>query len=229
MKKLVDYSDSDSETEEPLVKRKKRCQVKKDEWVCEINKKNREKGKEYCSKKKVDGEWKRNIRKPKRVMKPRCTCKEKGKSVIRCHSISEDDRKLLFAEYITICKNAKKTKSYTVEYLTYSYFKNFKNINFYNSIRPRKLKGDPKVTDIRALKYAPSGEIFYKLRFTTEYTLLNQRKNVRISKTPFENIPELYTECRNITNKKKYSDLQQLKNSMPRDYQNYYDNLPHED
>lgn len=49
------------------------------------------------------------------------------------------------AEYITICKNAKKAKPYTVEYLNYSYFKNFININFSNSIRPGKMKGDPKV------------------------------------------------------------------------------------
>lgn len=49
------------------------------------------------------------------------------------------------AEYISICKNAKKSKSYTVEYLSYSYFKNFKNLQFDNSIRPGKMKGDPKV------------------------------------------------------------------------------------
>ncbi|CAG4943285.1 unnamed protein product [Parnassius apollo] len=305
--KLVDYSDTDSESEEPVIKRKKRCQVKKEEWTSEINKKNREKGKEYCGKKKVDGEWKKNIKKPKKVLKPRCSCKEKRNSVIQCHSISEDDRKILFdkfwnmtwdekrvyvdnlvkvlhtnrqrdrkdpqkskrvntfiyylkkgedmirvcktlflntfsigksciwgwkveiggkntdeqlpestqrnpfdqeiktlqdflddlpkmpshycrkrttqtyiqpdisskqqlykmykdySEYITICKNAKKSKPYTVEYLNYSYFKNFKNLQFYTSIRPGKMKGDPKVTDIRALKYAPSGEIFYYL------------------------------------------------------------------
>lgn len=44
------------------------------------------------------------------------------------------------AEYITICKNAKKVKPYQVEYLNYSFFKNFKEMNFYNSIRPGKMK-----------------------------------------------------------------------------------------
>lgn len=85
-----------------------------------------------------------------------------------------------------------------------------------------------QVTDIRALQYTASGEIFYKLRFSEEYKLLQQRRNARINKTPLENIPILYTDRRKIT-KKKFLDLQQLKNAMPRDYQNYYDNLPHED
>ncbi|CAG5020647.1 unnamed protein product [Parnassius apollo] len=64
--KLVDYSDTDSESEEPVIKRKKRCQVKKEEWTSEINKKNREKGKEYCGKKKVDGEWKKKYKETKK-------------------------------------------------------------------------------------------------------------------------------------------------------------------
>lgn len=97
--KLVDYSDSESESDEPIVKRKKRCQVKKVEWASEINKKNRENGKQYCGKKKVDGEWQRNIKKPKKELKPRCSCKEKRNSVIRCHIISEDDRKMLFDKF----------------------------------------------------------------------------------------------------------------------------------
>ncbi|CAG5042428.1 unnamed protein product [Parnassius apollo] len=64
------------------------------------------------------------------------------------------------------------------------------------------MKGDPKVTDIRALKYAPSGEIFYKLKLTDEYKLLNQRRNARINNIPFNNIPNLYNERRKITKKK---------------------------
>lgn len=52
-KKLVDYSETDSEPDEPVIKRKKRCQVKKEEWADEINKKNREMGREYKGKKKL--------------------------------------------------------------------------------------------------------------------------------------------------------------------------------
>lgn len=43
-----------------------------------------------------------------------------------------------------------------------------------------------------------------------------------------ENLPQLYNERRKIT-KKKFNDLQQLKSSMPTDFQNYYDNLPYDD
>lgn len=129
------------------------------------------------------------------------------------------------AEYITFCKKARKAKPYNVEYLTYSYFKNFKDVAFYKSIRPGKMKGDPKVTDIRGLKYMPSGEISYKLNFSDAYKPLNQRK---FANTPVKNLTNLYKERRKIT-KKKYLDLQQLKTAMPKDYQTFYDNLPHED
>lgn len=83
-----------------------------------------------------------------------------------------------------------------------------------------------QVTDIRALKYTAPGEIFYKLKFIEEYQLLSQPRNARINNIPFHNLPNLYNKRRKIT-KKKFLDIKQLKNSMPRDYQNYYDNLPH--
>ncbi|CAF4910209.1 unnamed protein product [Pieris macdunnoughi] len=301
MNKLVDYSDS--EPDKPVIKRKKRCQVKKEDWSSEVNTKNREKGKEYCDycaskhkkalfiatftntltiqkialfKPKKDlcdicNEYKLghitketyddHVNKKNEARMEKESAKEKKEFVF-----SEDLQAVLLAsrsnvssnyyktklcvhnwciydmktsdgycflwneaeaEYITICKKAKKSKPYIVEYLNYSYFKNFKNLQFYNSIRPGKMKGDPKVTDIRAFKYAPSREIFYKLKLTKEYKLLNQRRNARINNIPFHNLPDLYNERRKIT-KKIYLDLQQLKNSMPRDYQNYYGNLPHE-
>lgn len=98
-KKLVDYSDSDSEPKEPAMKRKKRCQVKKSEWASEINKKNREKGKEYYGTKKINDAWKRDIKKPKKNLKPRCNCKERRNGAIQCHLISQEDREALFAKF----------------------------------------------------------------------------------------------------------------------------------
>lgn len=84
------------------------------------------------------------------------------------------------------------------------------------------------MTDLRALKYVPTGEIFYKLRFPEEFQMLDQRRNKSQAAIAFENIPGQYNERIKIT-KKKYSDLQLLKNSMPKDYQTFYDNLPHDD
>lgn len=50
------------------------------------------------------------------------------------------------AEYLNICRTAKtNNKKYRCEYLTFPYFKDFKEIALYKSIRPGKMKGDPKV------------------------------------------------------------------------------------
>lgn len=45
---------------------------------------------------------------------------------------------------------------------------------------------------------------FYKLRFSEDYKLLNQRRNARVNKIPFENITNLYNERRKITKKKVF-------------------------
>ncbi|KAF9810155.1 hypothetical protein SFRURICE_012188, partial [Spodoptera frugiperda] len=49
------------------------------------------------------------------------------------------------------------------------------------------------VTDIRALQYKPSGEIFYKLRFGDEWKLLNQRKTP-VEAVPVDNLKNRYDE-----------------------------------
>lgn len=50
------------------------------------------------------------------------------------------------AEYLNVCRTAKSNnKRYKCEYLTFDYFKDFKQVAFYKSIRPGKMKGDPKV------------------------------------------------------------------------------------
>lgn len=51
------------------------------------------------------------------------------------------------AEYYNICKNARTNpEPYDVTYLNHSFFKSFKNVEFFRSIRPGKKKGDPKVS-----------------------------------------------------------------------------------
>lgn len=98
--KLVDYSDSsESELDEPRVKRKKRFQVKKSEWYVEKNRLNREKGHAYFGKRKLSDKWVKNIPKPKKEMKPRCKCSEFKSGVIKCHEITEEDRKFLFEQF----------------------------------------------------------------------------------------------------------------------------------
>ena len=49
-------------------------------------------------------------------------------------------------------------------YLDYKFFKRFHKVQFLKSIRPGRNEGDSKVTDIKALKYSPGKEIYFKIR-----------------------------------------------------------------
>lgn len=129
------------------------------------------------------------------------------------------------AEYIGICKAArKKPMPYDVTYLTHDFFKKFNNIEFCKSIRPGRIKGDAKVTDIRALKYTPNREIFFKLRFTTLWKILPQRIDQKIVALKWCNLEQLY-QNRIPIKRKKYEDLQYLKLTLPKDHHQFYDDL----
>uniref|UniRef100_A0A034WBB7 Uncharacterized protein n=1 Tax=Bactrocera dorsalis TaxID=27457 RepID=A0A034WBB7_BACDO len=132
------------------------------------------------------------------------------------------------ADYIGLCKGArKKPEPYDVTYLDHTFFKSFKNVSFFKTIRPGRGTGDSKVTDIRALKYTPDGEIFFKLRFPHEWKILPQRKCMHLAPLLWYNLDQLYHEKRPIS-KRKYEDLQSLKVTLPKDYHKFYDELPHE-
>jgi len=59
------------------------------------------------------------------------------------------------ADYVSICKTACTKQPYIVEYLTYDFFKSFSVLKYCKSIRPGNKKGDPVVTNIKALNYKP--------------------------------------------------------------------------
>ncbi|CAG4952562.1 unnamed protein product [Parnassius apollo] len=83
------------------------------------------------------------------------------------------------AEYVGVCRSGrKKPKPCDVTYLGHKYFKNFND-------------SDPKVTNIRALRYTPSGEIYFKLRFPDEWQTIPQRKSSNV-------VPLLFTQLRNL-------------------------------
>uniref|UniRef100_A0A6P7H2S5 Uncharacterized protein LOC114346239 n=1 Tax=Diabrotica virgifera virgifera TaxID=50390 RepID=A0A6P7H2S5_DIAVI len=130
------------------------------------------------------------------------------------------------AEYAEVCAR-KNPKPYNVSYLTHEFFKSFASLQFYKSIRPGKAIGDAKVTDIRALQYK-QGNLYFKLRFTDEWQLLPQRCDKRVSVKPIESLPNLHENRLKISSR-KFKDLQQLKSTLPVDYRDYYDNVPHED
>lgn len=81
------------------------------------------------------------------------------------------------ADYVTVCREARKSpKPYSVEYLEHGFFKCFDGHHFYSSIRPGRGVGDPRVTDVKAYRYLPNGNIQYKLKFSNEWTELPGRK-----------------------------------------------------
>lgn len=129
------------------------------------------------------------------------------------------------ADYIQICQRARRyPRPYFVQYLHHDYFKKFNDVAFYSSIRPGKKTGDAKVTDIHALKYQPDGLIFYKIRHTDNWNLLENRVNKSISVRQLEDLPRLYHNELPIK-KKKYEHLQSLKNTLDSDYHRFYDDL----
>lgn len=129
------------------------------------------------------------------------------------------------ADYVEIIKSARK-KPFKVTYLEHGFFKEMSSISTYKSIRPGRSVGDPKVTDIRALMYSPTGTISYKLRFGDAWTVLPQRKTI-VSAKKFGEMADLHKSRLKIK-ARKYNDLQTIKSVLPADFREFYDNLPHD-
>lgn len=127
-------------------------------------------------------------------------------------------------DYIAVCKEARRGQPYNVRYMSYRDFKDFKNIQFYPSIRPGRKPGEPLVTDVCSYKYSPTGEILYKINFTDNYKALLKRTTV--SNKISLDIPLLYKSQPKIK-KEKYDHLQNLKIVLDKKFWDFYDNLPH--
>ncbi|XP_072392543.1 uncharacterized protein [Diabrotica undecimpunctata] len=128
------------------------------------------------------------------------------------------------ADYLGICLSARKIpKKYNVTYLNHTFFKSMKKLEFLKSIRPGKKKGDPKVVDVRALRYNANGQIDYKLRFGDNWKLLPQRLSSGIVPCSLLQLDQLYSERLKISSRKlamekevkyrKYNQ-QQLQNAV---------------
>lgn len=128
------------------------------------------------------------------------------------------------ADYIDVIKTARK-EPYYVQYLSHKFFKKFDTVQSYKSIRPGRSVGDAKVNDIRALQYSPIGIISYKLRFAEPWSELPQRK-ATVNPKYYHELESLHENQLPIKDR-KFQDLQQIKLVLPRDYRDFYDNLPH--
>lgn len=160
---------------------------------------------------------------------------EKGHTQMECDSMhSTIERRLkgrdinVPADYISICRSARKNpKPYNVNYLDYTYFKNFSCLKLVKSIRPGFKTGDPTVTNLRALKYDLDGTVYYKIRHNENYKMLPVRLNQKQNYMSIINLPDLYKSSLKIK-KDKFDNLMILKRSLEVDYHHFYDNLKHE-
>lgn len=98
-RKLVPYSDSDSDSLAKIKKsknRKKRFKVDKKEWISEKNKQRRQEGKTYFGREKKQDCWNYNKSKEARSIKSRCSCKIAKYSTLKCETVDEDVRRSIF-------------------------------------------------------------------------------------------------------------------------------------
>lgn len=163
---------------------------------------------------------------------------EKGHTQMECDSMhSTIERRLRNQDiytpsgYIDACKHARvKPEPYHVQYLHYDFFRNYSqtvSCSFYKSLRPGSKTGDPVTTDIRAIRYCPNGNIYYKLNHSEdEWQILPQRRNTRANSCPNNEIPKAYQERLKIK-REKWDHLQTLKGVLEHEHHNFYDSLPH--
>lgn len=97
-----DHSDSDISSEKYPIKskiRKKRFQVDKKTWFSEQNYKLRETGNGYVGRRKQKNEWVYDVKKQARTMKSRCSCKQHPNSNLKCISVSDPERQIIFDHF----------------------------------------------------------------------------------------------------------------------------------
>lgn len=156
---------------------------------------------------------------------------EKGHTQMEVDSVhSVIERKLknrelfLPSTFAALSKEARlKPRPYDVVIADHTFFidYNIKENLIYDSIRPGRGAGENRVVDIRLLKYKPDGTIEYKLNFEDELQPLPRRpKKIALA---VERI--LYSAPLPIS-ESKYNHLQELKQVIPRDCHEFYDNLP---
>ncbi|CAG7728674.1 unnamed protein product [Allacma fusca] len=160
---------------------------------------------------------------------------DKEHSQTECDSVHADiDRKLkdmnigLPRDYMEVCRSARRhpTSRYEAKEIDYSFFRDYTSKFFqrYESIRPGSKPKDPHETDIQALKYDPNGQIFFKIHFDDVWRPLPRKPKQLVTQ---ETAPPLFG-CPIKLDFKKYSDLQDLKQLLPTECHQFYDNLTYE-
>ena len=140
-------------------------------------------------------------------------------------------------DYINLIESARKRRArFGVKYLDFTFFKNFKSISDVKSLKPSKGAGARYVVDIRQIKYTMGGTllvvhygwdtmggtIFYNLSYDVKsWGVLHQPIKLR-----FLNAPQLRCSPIKISYA-KWSHLQEIKRTIPKECHAFYDNLQH--
>lgn len=115
---------------------------------------------------------------------------------------------------------------YRAVMLDHTFFQNFDTNVKYTSIRPGRKSGDPTVNELRVIHYDPSGVIMFKLNFDDDLKELPFRSARGWNGfQSIESFPRLHKSRLPIT-LDKWTDLQALKQYIPRDCHYFYDNIP---
>ncbi|KAK3784763.1 hypothetical protein RRG08_032216 [Elysia crispata] len=112
------------------------------------------------------------------------------------------------SDYAIVFKTPRKNPGpYHVKQITFS--EPFKlSGRYFSSTRPGKSKGDPKVTELKALPYSKD-QVYYKLSHDADWDLLPQRMRV-------EELTQMQLFDRPLAiSARKYSDAQQYFVSLP--------------
>jgi hypothetical protein len=134
------------------------------------------------------------------------------------------------AQFVQLIQGARARSPYEVEYVDHKFFKDFSEAREYSSIRPGRKVGDPTVTDLRCLKYTPSGEVLWKLQYSD---LWQNQLHSRKTKHGAASLPSRLVDMKPLYSSSlkikadKFKDLQFLKLVILPDYHSFFDSLSH--
>ena len=127
-------------------------------------------------------------------------------------------------DYIQIIESARKGKSgkYGVKYVDFSFFKNYREACDIKMIKPSNEVGHPYVIDIRQLKYCPDAKIEFNLSYDySQWEILP--RDIFLTGGIAQ---PLYSAPLKISFM-KYTHLQEIKKTIPKEAHFFYDNLDH--
>jgi hypothetical protein len=127
-------------------------------------------------------------------------------------------------DFLNFTINARKNPSpLKAVLLDHTFFKNYDKGLFLKSIRPGTKSRDPKVIDIKAIKYE-SSKMFYKLSHNQNEIFKVIPGKINKQFNPNETFDSLFVEKIKLK-RQKQEDLRSLKQSIPTEFHHYYSEI----